>query len=96
MEYDAKHSGQVIQCPHCHKSLQLPSIPVALPISPGPIAKQDYEAAKNFKVIGALLMIVGVPGCFVASETNSNAFMAFGLFGFLLGMTLFVIGRFRE
>ncbi len=97
MEYDAKFSGQVIQCPHCQKQLQLPlSIPVSVPIGQRPIETRSHDAARNLKAIGALLMILGVPGCCIAAETNSNGFMAFGFFGFLLGMTLFVIGRFRE
>jgi hypothetical protein len=90
-------AGMVIECPHCQNSLQLPaSIPVARPIPLDSVQTRGRDSARTFKAIGALLMILSVPGCGIAAATNSDAFGALGFFGFFGGMMLFVVGRFQE
>jgi hypothetical protein len=78
--------------------MRLPQeVPVARAIlSTGSVETRGRDAARNFKAIGALMMICGVPGCIAAGETNSNVLMGLGFLFFGVGITLFILGRFKE
>jgi hypothetical protein len=97
LEYDVNQSGTVIECPLCQKSLQLPaSIPVGIPIPSDSVQTRGRDSARKFKGIGAFLMILGVPGCMGGAAADSNKVMFAGFAMFTLGITLFILGRFRE
>ena len=65
-------------------------------LSASPVETRGRDAARNFKGIGAIMMVLGVPGCMAAGTSNSDVLMAIGMGLFWVGIILFILGRFKE
>jgi DNA-directed RNA polymerase subunit RPC12/RpoP len=96
IEFDSGAAGTAIDCPACQQKMILPqSIPVAR-IASGPIQTKTNVNATTLKVVGALLMFIGVPGCGYGAEVNHDGVMWFWMIACAAGFVLFIIGRFSE
>lgn len=100
LEFDSSMAGTAIDCPSCHEKIRLPqAIPAARIVSPQatePIQVKSNSQARTLKVIGALLMVIGVPGCCYGAEVHHDITAGFWFPSTGVGFVLFVIGRFSE
>lgn len=71
------------------------SLPQSLPVARIVDAPAKTKATA-LKVIGMLLMVLGVPGCMYGAEVNHDRTMGFWFFATGVGLVLFVWGRFSE
>lgn len=81
--------------------LREPSQPPLQPLPrqafPEPSAKKKARsAARLLEGIGTLTIVLSIPGCFAGSSFDAPALTGLSACAFVLGLTIFIIGRFRE
>lgn len=87
-------------CPDCRKeiSTEAPACPgcgrpMAARLAWTPARPAPRQAANSLKVIGALVTIAAIPGCFVV---GSGGGAVLGGMMFFVGIALFIAGRLRD
>jgi DNA-directed RNA polymerase subunit RPC12/RpoP len=82
-ECNQKVSDQAIACPFC-----------GAPIS-GKFPKSNTRKGKKWEAAGTIAVIVGFILCLIQYQVNSSVGFVIGFLILLVGLIIFIIGRFK-